>query len=93
MSKLIPPTPLQHSSGLRLLGIFMANSSDWIVAEQAAYSNNAAVVPLYSTLGPQAIAFILKQTGLKTVVCSLTELPHLAKAKSEDPSLPLEVRS
>ncbi|GMH96440.1 hypothetical protein TrST_g14202 [Triparma strigata] len=83
---LVPP----DDEGLRLLGIFMANSSDWIVAEQAAYSNNAAVVPLYSTLGPQAIAFILKQTGLKTVVCSLTELPHLAKAKSEDPSLSLE---
>ncbi|GMH58817.1 hypothetical protein TL16_g02692 [Triparma laevis f. inornata] len=82
---LTPP----DDDGLRLLGIFMSNSADWIVAEQAAYSNNAAVVPLYSTLGPQAISFILKQTNLKTVVCSFKELPHLTNAKNEDPSIAL----
>ena len=70
-----------------LLGIFMKNCPEWIVAEQAAYSIGAAVVPLYATLGAGAVEFILEQTSLLTVFCTAAELPHLCDIKSRAPNL------
>lgn len=36
----------------------------WIITEQACYVYNMILVPLYDTLGPEASAFILKQSKL-----------------------------
>jgi len=80
-----------NEEGLKLLGIFSKNSPDWIIAEQAAYSNGAAVVPLYSTLGPQALLYILNQTQLETVICdSSTSAKTLIDIKSANPELLLK---
>ena len=81
---------LPNEEGLKLLGIFMKNSPEWIVSEQAAYANDAAVVPLYSTLGATAIEFILEQTQLTTVVCTSTELKQLLELKRRSPNLALK---
>ena len=79
----------QTGDGLRLLGVYMKNCSSWIVAEYAAYSQSAATVPLYDTLGPDTVEFIIDQTQLTTLVCTLSELGVLEelKKKGKCPSL------
>ncbi|XP_078659799.1 long-chain-fatty-acid--CoA ligase 1-like isoform X1 [Branchiostoma floridae x Branchiostoma belcheri] len=55
------------------LGIFSQNRVEWTVTEQACNMYNMVVVPLYDTLGPQAITFIVNQAKLSTIVCDKSE--------------------
>lgn len=63
----------------RMLAIYMKNSTEWVIAEQAAYSFSAVVVALYDTLGADSTEYILNQTELATIVCTVTELKKLTQ--------------
>lgn len=65
---------------MRLLGIFSKNRVEWFLCEQAANAYQLTIVPLYDTLGQDALEFILEKTRMKTVVCSLECLPTLLKS-------------
>ena len=69
------------------LGIFMKNSSAWVVAENACYYLNATTVPLYDTLGAEILEFIINQVGLTAIVCGVKELKILASVASKCPTL------
>lgn len=71
-----------NDDGMLLLGIYMKNSVEWILAEQAIYCLGGATVPFYDTLGPDTVRFVLEHTGLSCVVCSRKELEHLCEAKA-----------
>eukprot|EP01138_Halocafeteria_seosinensis_P013149 gb/GECG01013429.1/.p1 GENE.gb/GECG01013429.1/~~gb/GECG01013429.1/.p1 ORF type:complete len:570 (+),score=71.20 gb/GECG01013429.1/:1-1710(+) len=71
--------------GNKLLGIFSGNRYEWVVTEHACYAYKLVPVPLYSTLGPDAISFILQQTQMKTVVCGASETEMLIRTKQEKP--------
>lgn len=75
-----------NSDGLLTVGIFLKNSSAWVVAENACYYLGAVTVPLYDTLGVDTLKFIMNQTGLTTIICSSTELKILAAVAGECPS-------
>ena len=62
---------------LRLLGIYMKNSPEWVIAEYAAYAYSGAVISLYDSLGADSTEFILNHTELTTVVCTPVELKKL----------------
>lgn len=51
-----------------LVGIYCQNRLEWILFEQGAYCYSLVVVALYDTLGPDACAFIIKQTDMSTVI-------------------------
>lgn len=51
-----------------LVGIYCQNRPEWILFEQGAYCYSLVVVALYDTLGPDACAFIIKQTDMSTVI-------------------------
>ncbi|GMR48200.1 hypothetical protein PMAYCL1PPCAC_18395 [Pristionchus mayeri] len=51
------------------IGVYSKNRIEWIVTELATYSYSNVIVPLYETLGPDACAFIINQSGMKIVVC------------------------
>jgi long-chain acyl-CoA synthetase len=70
-----------NDDDMRLLGIYMRNSPEWILAEHAVYCLGGATVPLYDTLGPDVVRFILEHTGLSCVVCTRKELGSLCDAK------------
>lgn len=61
-------TPAQK---LRLLGVFSKNRVEWFVCEQAANAYAISLVPLYDTLGNDALAYILERTRMRIVACSL----------------------
>jgi len=51
------------------IGIFAKNRPEWVLTETACNAYSFVSVPLYDTLGTEAINFILMQTELKLVVC------------------------
>ena len=70
-----------NEDGLVLLGLYLKNCVEWVLAEHAVYTIGGATVPLYDTLGPDTVKFVLNQTGLASVVCSRKELESLCRAK------------
>lgn len=52
----------------QLVGIYSQNRPEWILYEQGCYSFSLVVVPLYDTLGPDACAFIIRQTEMSIVI-------------------------
>jgi len=65
------------------VGLYLANCPEWTIVEHACYAIGAATVPMYDTLGPETVQYILKHTDLATVVCSSAGLAGLAAAKEE----------
>ena len=55
------------------IGIYAKNRPEWVLTEVASNSFSFVNVPLYETLGVEAISFILVQTQLKVVVCDDSE--------------------
>uniref|UniRef100_A0A8C5CBN4 Arachidonate--CoA ligase n=1 Tax=Gadus morhua TaxID=8049 RepID=A0A8C5CBN4_GADMO len=43
----------------QFIGVFAQNRPEWIISELACYTYSMVVVPLYDTLGPDAIRFII----------------------------------
>ncbi|KAM8837260.1 long-chain-fatty-acid--CoA ligase 5 [Spinachia spinachia] len=51
------------------VGIFAQNRPEWIIGELACYTYSMVAVPLYDTLGPDALVFIIDQAEISTVLC------------------------
>ncbi|XP_041818013.1 long-chain-fatty-acid--CoA ligase 5 isoform X2 [Chelmon rostratus] len=51
------------------IGIFAQNRPEWIICELACYTYSMVAVPLYDTLGPEALVFIIDQASISTVLC------------------------
>ena len=54
---------------------------EWTISEHATYALGGATVPLYDTLGPDTVSFVLNQTNLSACICTRSELPNLVGAK------------
>ena len=74
-----------NEDNLIVLGLFLKNCMEWVMAEYAAFSIGAATAPLYDTLGPDTVRFVLKQTSAKSCVCTRAELEKLCQAKNDCP--------
>lgn len=70
--------------GYRMLGIYMKNSIDWIVMERAGYAYNASIVALYDSLGPDSTEYILNQTKMVTIACTIVELKKLTQVRGNE---------
>uniref|UniRef100_A0AAR2KEX5 Arachidonate--CoA ligase n=1 Tax=Pygocentrus nattereri TaxID=42514 RepID=A0AAR2KEX5_PYGNA len=57
----------------QFVGIFAQNRAEWTIAELACYTFSMAVVPLYDTLGLEAIVHILKLAEISLVICDQEE--------------------
>ena len=70
------------------VAVMLPNSISWIVFEQAALSLGLIVVPLYSNDRPENIAYILRDTESKILIClGQAYVEHLAPKLKEVPSL------
>uniref|UniRef100_A0A146V8A4 Long-chain-fatty-acid--CoA ligase n=1 Tax=Fundulus heteroclitus TaxID=8078 RepID=A0A146V8A4_FUNHE len=56
-------------SSQTFIGIFAQNRPEWIIGELACYTYSMVAVPLYDTLGPEALVFIINQADISTVLC------------------------
>lgn len=65
------------------VGIYAKNRPEWVITEAACNAYSLVSVPLYDTLGDEAIHFILMQTEMKVVVCDDSKKAmHLLNSKS-----------
>uniref|UniRef100_A0A8C2JSA2 Arachidonate--CoA ligase n=1 Tax=Cyprinus carpio TaxID=7962 RepID=A0A8C2JSA2_CYPCA len=53
----------------QFIGVFAQNRPEWIISELACYTYSMVVVPLYDTLGPDAIRYIINTAEISTVIC------------------------
>lgn len=65
------------------LGIYSINRAEWVIAENAAYSQKLTVVSLYDTLGAESVTYILSQAEISTVVCSKDKIAKLLEVAGE----------
>ncbi|MFT7807704.1 long-chain-fatty-acid-CoA ligase 1 isoform X1 [Arapaima gigas] len=67
-----------HSqSGDKFIGIFSQNRPEWMIAELACYTYSLVPVPLYDTLGTEAIGYIIDKVSISTVVCDVADKARL----------------
>ncbi|CAB1328263.1 unnamed protein product [Coregonus sp. 'balchen'] len=67
-----------HSpTGDKHIGIFAQNRSEWTISELACYTYSLVCVPLYDTLGLEAIEYIVDQAAISTVICDLADKARL----------------
>ena len=76
---------------IKLVGLYMKNCKEWIVAENACYTRSAATVPLYDTLGADILQYIINETKLSCVICSNQEVEKVKNSITECPSLKVVV--
>lgn len=57
----------------RLLGFFAVNQRGLVICEIGAMSQRVVPVPLYATLGMEAVEHIIEQTEMRVVVCNTSE--------------------
>uniref|UniRef100_A0A8C8FSY1 Arachidonate--CoA ligase n=1 Tax=Oncorhynchus tshawytscha TaxID=74940 RepID=A0A8C8FSY1_ONCTS len=67
-----------HSqTGDKHIGIFSQNRPEWTISELACYTYSLVCVPLYDTLGLEAIEYIINQAAISTVICDLAAKARL----------------
>ncbi|EFJ51208.1 hypothetical protein VOLCADRAFT_73402 [Volvox carteri f. nagariensis] len=79
---------VQAASALRALGVepsqrvgvFGANCPEWMVAMQACNRMSLQCVPLYDSLGENAVEYIINHSESVAAFCSTQKLPALVKA-------------
>uniref|UniRef100_A0A8C4Z487 Arachidonate--CoA ligase n=1 Tax=Gadus morhua TaxID=8049 RepID=A0A8C4Z487_GADMO len=57
----------------QFVGIFAQNRPEWTISELACYTYSMAVVPLYETLGVEAMVHILNLAEISLVICDREE--------------------
>ncbi|XP_018890260.3 long-chain-fatty-acid--CoA ligase 5 isoform X2 [Gorilla gorilla gorilla] len=57
------------SSPDQFVGIFAQNRPEWIISELACYTYSMVAVPLYDTLGTEAIVHIVNKADIAMVIC------------------------
>eukprot|EP01006_Ploeotia_vitrea_P022208 TRINITY_DN54610_c0_g1_i1.p1 TRINITY_DN54610_c0_g1~~TRINITY_DN54610_c0_g1_i1.p1 ORF type:complete len:827 (-),score=490.77 TRINITY_DN54610_c0_g1_i1:83-2563(-) len=69
------------------VGIMSANRSEWVIADQACVCQNMTSVPLYDTLGPDVVKYIVNHASVRAVVVSKEKVPAVNAALSACPTL------
>uniref|UniRef100_A0A7N8Y0S8 Long-chain-fatty-acid--CoA ligase n=1 Tax=Mastacembelus armatus TaxID=205130 RepID=A0A7N8Y0S8_9TELE len=59
------------------IGIFSQNRPEWTISELACYTYSLVSVPLYDTLGTEAIAYIIDKASISTIVCDVVDKVNL----------------
>ncbi|XP_069487601.1 long-chain-fatty-acid--CoA ligase 1 isoform X1 [Ambystoma mexicanum] len=57
----------------QFIGIFSQNRPEWVITELACYTYSMVTVPLYDTLGAEAISYIINKAEMALVFCDTTE--------------------
>ncbi|KAM4809486.1 long-chain-fatty-acid--CoA ligase 1 isoform 1-T3 [Rhinophrynus dorsalis] len=77
------PTPEQF------VGIFAQNRPEWVIAELGCYTYSMVAVPLYDTLGAEAITYIINKADLSLVFCDNQEKAKVLLSNVEKGETPV----
>ncbi|CAH2044536.1 unnamed protein product [Thlaspi arvense] len=73
------------------VGIYFINRPEWLVVDHACAAYSLISVPLYDTLGPDAVKFAVNHASLQAIFCVPETLNTLLSFLSEIPSIRLVV--
>eukprot|EP00884_Botryococcus_braunii_P022126 jgi/Botrbrau1/8598/Bobra.0380s0019.2 len=73
------------------VGLYSVNCSEWMLIDAACHAYSMFSVPLYDTLGPDAVEYICGHAETVAVGCSLAVLPTLLSALVNVPAVKLVV--
>lgn len=79
-----------NDTGHRTVALYSKNRWEWVVAEQACHAYNLVDVPLYDTLGGDAIDFVLGQAGVGVVFTDLNAVSKIVESKKRAPASALK---
>ncbi|XP_077158370.1 long-chain-fatty-acid--CoA ligase 1 isoform X2 [Paroedura picta] len=77
LSRGFKPSPDQF------IGIFSQNRPEWVIIEQGCYTYSMVAVPLYDTLGAEAITYIVNKADIALVFCDKPEKAKLLLDSTE----------
>jgi long-chain acyl-CoA synthetase len=69
------------------VGLYSVNRPGWVIAEHACYMYDFVTVPLYDTLGDEALEYIIQLTDMKYVVLTANKIANLIAVRSKIPKL------
>ncbi|NXS99690.1 ACSL5 ligase, partial [Jacana jacana] len=75
-------------SSSQFIGIFAQNRPEWIISEYACYTYSMVAVPLYDTLGPEAIVYIVDKADMSIVICDKPEKAQILLENCEEEKTP-----
>ncbi|NXF39725.1 ACSL1 ligase, partial [Nyctibius bracteatus] len=76
-------------SHTQYIGIFSQNRPEWVIIEQGCYAFSMVVVPLYDTLGAEAITYIVNKADLSLVFCDKPDKAKLLLTNVEKGETPI----
>ncbi|XP_062501468.1 long-chain-fatty-acid--CoA ligase 1-like [Corticium candelabrum] len=74
------------------IGIFMQNKPEWVITEQAVNAYSMVLVPLYDTLGPSAVSYIINQAEISLIVCDSNKVDILIEQKQNCSNLKVIIK-
>ncbi|XP_064320222.1 long-chain-fatty-acid--CoA ligase 5 [Phalacrocorax carbo] len=75
-------------SSSQFIGIFAQNRPEWIISEYACYTYSMVAVPLYDTLGAEAIVYIVNRADINIVICDKPEKAQVLLENCEQEKTP-----
>ncbi|NWU69592.1 ACSL5 ligase, partial [Pterocles burchelli] len=75
-------------SSNQFIGIFAQNRPEWIISEYACYTYSMVAVPLYDTLGIDAIVYIVNKADISIVICDTPEKAQILLENYEQEKTP-----
>ncbi|KAL0376598.1 UNVERIFIED_CONTAM: Long chain acyl-CoA synthetase 6, peroxisomal [Sesamum calycinum] len=73
------------------IGLYFVNRPEWLVVDHACSAYSFISVPLYDTLGPDAVKYIVNHAAVQAIFCAPETLKILLSFLSEIPSVHLIV--
>ncbi|GBG28442.1 Long-chain-fatty-acid--CoA ligase 1 [Hondaea fermentalgiana] len=73
-----------NTDDLQLLGFFGKNRPEWVIGDIGCYSQGIVPVPMYDTLGADSVEYVVRQTELKTMFCTMEELERVCEVAQKD---------
>ncbi|KAL2468540.1 Long chain acyl-CoA synthetase 7 [Forsythia ovata] len=69
------------------VGVYFINRPEWLVVDHACSAYSFISVPLYDTLGPDAVTYIVNHADVQAIFCVTSTLNNLLSFLSEIPSV------
>ncbi|KAG6503778.1 hypothetical protein ZIOFF_032504 [Zingiber officinale] len=60
------------------IGLFFINSPEWIIVDHACSAYSYISVPLYDTLGPDAVQYIVNHANVQVIFCAMQTLTSVS---------------
>lgn len=76
---LVPNIQEYKDFNLKLFGVFSKNCVEYLLLDMGAALFGLTSVPIYDTLGPQAVTYILEQSNFQTIFVSQSNIDILLK--------------